>query len=55
MKNGVSNIKLTSYDDLFGTNDAEQQGKSVIEVDVSELHEFPDHPFRFEMMQRCRN
>lgn len=49
MKNGVSNIKLTSYDDLFGTNDAEQQGKSVIEVDVSELHEFPDHPFRFEM------
>ena len=49
MKNGVSNIKLTSYDDLFGTNDAEQQGKSVIEIDVSELHEFPDHPFRFEM------
>lgn len=49
MKNGVSNIKLTSYDDLFGTNDAEQQGKSVIEIDVSELHGFPDHPFRFEM------
>ena len=47
MKNGVSNIKLTSYDDLFGTNDAEQQVESVIEIDVSELHEFPDHPFRF--------
>ena len=46
MKNGVSNIKLTSYDDLFGTNEVEQQGKSVIEIDVSELHEFPDHPFR---------
>lgn len=49
MKNGVNNMKLISYDDLFGTNVAEQQGKSVIEIDISELHEFPDHPFRFEM------
>ena len=47
MKKGVNNIKLTSYDDLFGINDVEQQGKSVIEINVSELHEFPAHPFRF--------
>ncbi|WP_084730637.1 ParB/RepB/Spo0J family partition protein [Anaerotignum lactatifermentans] len=27
----------------------EQKGKSVIEIHISDLHEFPDHPFRFEM------
>ncbi len=49
MKNGVNNIKLTSYDDLFGADNMEQQGKSVIEITISDLYEFPEHPFRFEM------
>ena len=49
VKNGVNNIKLTSYDDLFGADNMEQQGKSVIEITISDLYEFPEHPFRFEM------
>lgn len=49
MKNGLDKIKLTSYDDLFGSDTMEQKGKSVIEIHISDLHEFPDHPFRFEM------
>lgn len=49
MKNGVNNIKLTSYDDLFGADNMEQQGKSVIEITISDLYEFPEHPFSFEM------
>ena len=49
MKNGVNNIKLTSYDDLFGADNMEQQGKSVIEITISDLYEFPEHLFRFEM------
>ena len=49
MKNVVNNIKLTSYDDLFGADNMEQQGKSVIEITISDLYEFPEHPFRFEM------
>ncbi len=49
MKNGVDKIKLTSYDDLFAVDDMKQQEKSVIEINISELYEFPEHPFRFEM------
>lgn len=49
MKNGLDKIKLTSYDDLFGSDTMEQKGKSVIEINISDLHEFPEHPFRFEM------
>jgi len=47
VKNGVSNIKLTSYDDLFGTNDAEQQGKSVIEYRCFGATRISRPPFSF--------
>ncbi len=35
-------IKLQSYDDLMGTSGTEQ----VVEVPLTELHTFKDHPFR---------
>lgn len=38
-------VKLTSYDDLFGTSEA-QSGETVTSVPVSQLHPFKGHPFR---------
>lgn len=39
-------IKLNSYNDLFGeTVEAESIGEKLIEVSLSELHDFKGHPF----------
>lgn len=42
------NISLSSYDDIFGTDEtrAEQQQERVQEIPLSELHPFEGHPFR---------
>ena len=45
MKNkSAQKIKLTSYDDLFGTDTA--NAEQVTSVPISELHSFKNHPFR---------
>ncbi|WP_026668070.1 ParB/RepB/Spo0J family partition protein [Butyrivibrio sp. AE2005] len=51
MKKERSNIQLSSYDDIFGGNDyestkSEAQGDSVVEIPLSDLHPFKDHPFK---------
>lgn len=48
MKNSVKNIKLTSVDDLFKTEEsrADEQREKVIDIPLSELHPFHDHPFK---------
>lgn len=38
-------VKLTSFDDLFGTNEV-AAGETVTSVPLSQLHTFKDHPFR---------
>lgn len=38
-------VKLTSFDDLFGTGEA-VTGETVISVPLSQLHTFRGHPFR---------
>ena len=38
-------VKLTSFDDLFGTNEA-AAGETVASVPLSQLHTFKHHPFR---------
>ena len=38
-------IKLTSYDDLFGTNE-HPSGEVVTSVPINLFHAFKDHPFR---------
>lgn len=38
-------VKLTSYDDLFGTSEP-VSGEAVTSVPVSQLHPFKGHPFR---------
>ena len=42
----VSKIKLSSFNDLFGINDAMRDIGGVREIMVSELHEFKGHPFK---------
>ena len=51
MKKERSNIQLSSYDDIFGGNDyestrSEASGDSVVEIPLSDLHPFKDHPFK---------
>ena len=48
-KNDVRNsIKLTSVDDLFTTEEsrADQQREKVIDIPLSEISDFPNHPFK---------
>ena len=48
MKGSVRNISLTSYDDLFSTEETRQADarEQVLQIPLSELHPFKDHPFR---------
>ena len=48
MKSSAKNIKLTSYDDLFSTEEsrAEGQREKIIEIPITELYPFPNHPFK---------
>ena len=48
MKSSGRNIKLTSYDDLFSTEEsrADAQREKVMEIPLSELHPFRNHPFK---------
>ena len=48
-KNDVRNsIKLTSVDDLFTTEEsrADQQREKVMDIPLSEISDFPNHPFK---------
>ena len=48
MKSSAKNIRLTSVDDLFSTEEsrADEQREKVQEIRLSELHPFPNHPFK---------
>lgn len=48
MKGSGRNISLTSYDDLFSTEETRQADarEQVLQIPLSELHPFEDHPFR---------
>ena len=48
-KNDVRNsIKLTSVDELFSTEEsrADSQREKVLEIPLSEISDFPNHPFK---------
>ena len=45
MNKSAEKIKLTSFDDLFGTASLDS-GERVTTVPLSQLHTFKDHPFR---------
>ena len=48
MKSSAKNVKLTSVDDLFSTEEsrASEQHEKVMEIPLSELRPFKDHPFK---------
>ncbi len=43
-----SKISLTSYEDIFSTEESRADAKRerVQEIPLSELHPFPNHPFK---------
>jgi ParB family chromosome partitioning protein len=47
MKNSsAAKIKLTSFDDLFRTQDQEEAGGEIVYLPIKDLHPFRNHPFR---------
>lgn len=50
MASSVRNLRLTSVDDLFSTEEtrqaeAQQQGEKVLTIPITKIDDFPDHPF----------
>lgn len=50
-KGRESKIELTAYDDLFETDEsrAEAALSKIRDIPISEIDEFPDHPFKVFM------
>ena len=48
MKSSAKKVELAPYDDLFSTEEsrADAQREKVLEIPLSELHPFKDHPFK---------
>jgi ParB family chromosome partitioning protein len=48
LKSSAKNIKLASVDDLFSTEEsrADEAREKIIEIPLTELHPFKDHPFK---------
>ena len=48
MKSSAKKVELSSVDDLFSTEEsrADAQREKVLEIPLSELHPFKDHPFK---------
>ena len=48
MKSSAKNVKLASVDDLFSTDEsrADEGREKVMELPLSELHPFKNHPFK---------
>ncbi len=42
----ASKVKLSSFDDLFGSTEKQPGAEPVQEIPLSELHDFQGHPFR---------
>jgi len=48
LKSSAKKISLTSVDDLFSTEEsrADEQREKIVEIPLSELYAFKDHPFK---------
>ena len=61
MKSSAKKVELASVDDLFSTEEsrADAQREKVMEIPLSELHPFKDHPFKVKddeaMMETADN
>ena len=50
-ENRETKIELTAYDDLFQTDESREEAKlsKIRDIPISEIDEFPDHPFKVLM------
>ena len=50
-RNRKTKIELTAYDDLFQTDESREEAKlsKIRDIPISEIDEFPDHPFKVLM------
>ena len=50
-RSGETKIELTAYDDLFQTDESREEAKlsKIRDIPISEIDEFPDHPFKVLM------
>ena len=50
-RNKSTEIELTAYDDLFQTDESREEAKlsKIRDIPISEIDEFPDHPFKVLM------
>ena len=50
-RNRESKIELTAYDDLFQTDESRAEAglSKIRDIPISEIDEFPDHPFKVLM------
>lgn len=50
-RNKRTEIELTAYDDLFQTDEGREEAKlsKIRDIPISEIDEFPDHPFKVLM------
>ena len=50
-RNRETKIELTAYDDLFQTDESREEAKlsKIRDIPISEIDEFPDHPFKVLM------
>lgn len=50
-KKSLEDIQIPTYDDLFTTEEQRQESKleKILEVPISNIHEFKDHPFKVRM------
>ena len=50
-RNRETKIELTAYDDLFQTDESREEAKlsKIRNIPISEIDEFPDHPFKVLM------
>ena len=50
-RNKSTEIKLTAYDDLFQTDESREEAalSRIRDIPISEIDEFPDHPFKVLM------
>lgn len=51
MRSRETKIELTAYDDLFQTDESREEEKlsKIRDIPISEIDEFPDHPFKVLM------
>ena len=51
MAKGSTKIRLTAYDDLFETDESRAEAglSKIRDIPLSEIDEFPDHPFKVNL------